>query len=460
MADVFLSYASEDRGRVKPLAEALETAGFTVWWDRLIEPGSSFDREIEEELSSASCVVVVWSKISVNSNWVREEADEGLQRGILIPVRIDECQVPLGFRRSQSADLVGWPSSKKDLTPLTQKITRVIGKHLAMPEREPTGNMRRYAVFASVLLILSLATGFIFRDTLALALLLNAPSLFVGKPVEQTIGFTTAPDGTRIAYATSGEGPPILYVLGFWTHLENGQSSPFYDTDGLIAMSSREHLFVRYDGRGSGLSDRGVVDFSLQARVSDIEAVVEALDLDQFALFAVSGGGPAAIDFVAKHPERVSRLVLAGCIAKPGWDDVARDAFLKQLDLYEVAWDRPEVSNMHAELLLRPHATEVSRSFLGEMLRRAADGEDVKSFLSSSIDMDVEKQASQIRVPTLVIHAVDDAIVPIDMGRRLASLIPQASFEVVEGGHLASSASTPATRKLALDFLSAERQAK
>ena len=86
MADVFISYASGDRERVRPLAATLEKSGFSVWWDRQLTPGAAFDREIEHELSAASCVIAVWSKDSIESNWVREEADEGLKRDSLVPI--------------------------------------------------------------------------------------------------------------------------------------------------------------------------------------------------------------------------------------------------------------------------------------------------------------------------------------------------------------------------------------
>ena len=106
MADIFLSYASADRERVQPLAEALEEQGYSVWWDTRIGVGTSFDREIERELDACSCVVVVWSHHSIDSDWVRAESQEGLDRGILIPVRIDDINPPLAFRRVQTADLI------------------------------------------------------------------------------------------------------------------------------------------------------------------------------------------------------------------------------------------------------------------------------------------------------------------------------------------------------------------
>src|SRR5262245_26006322 len=103
MADIFISYARKDRARVRPLADALSAQGWSVWWDRQIPAGRTFDQVIAEALGSARCVVVVWSKESVASNWVREEAEEGRRREILIPVLFDNARPPLGFGRIQAA---------------------------------------------------------------------------------------------------------------------------------------------------------------------------------------------------------------------------------------------------------------------------------------------------------------------------------------------------------------------
>src|SRR4029434_3394550 len=115
MADVFLSYAAEDRPRIEPLAKALEAAGLTVWWDRHIGTGSSFDVVIERELDAAGSVVVVWSTHSIGSEWVRNEAAEGAERGVLVPVQIDEARPPLAFRRRQTAQLFGWPNGSHEV---------------------------------------------------------------------------------------------------------------------------------------------------------------------------------------------------------------------------------------------------------------------------------------------------------------------------------------------------------
>jgi hypothetical protein len=108
MSDIFLSYASEDLPRVGLLIRALERPGWSVWWDRTILPGRTFDQVIEEALDAAHCVVVVWSQHSVNSDWVKTEAAEGARRRILVPVLLDEVRIPLEFRRIQAARLLDW----------------------------------------------------------------------------------------------------------------------------------------------------------------------------------------------------------------------------------------------------------------------------------------------------------------------------------------------------------------
>ena len=100
--DIFISYASPDRDRVAPIVAALESEGWTVWWDRKIEAGTAYDREIQESLEAARCVVVVWTESSLESDWVLAEANEGLERGILIPILLEPIRPPLAFRRIQS----------------------------------------------------------------------------------------------------------------------------------------------------------------------------------------------------------------------------------------------------------------------------------------------------------------------------------------------------------------------
>src|SRR5918993_4682057 len=108
MADIFISYARADRPRAEQLARALERTGWSVWWDRDIPPGRSFDEVIEEALSLARCVIVLWSEDSVRSEWVKTEASEAAQRRILVPILADGARIPLEFRRIQAAAIDDW----------------------------------------------------------------------------------------------------------------------------------------------------------------------------------------------------------------------------------------------------------------------------------------------------------------------------------------------------------------
>jgi hypothetical protein len=108
MIDVFISYAREDKPCAALIAQTLKREGLSVWWDRNIRPGEVYDLAIGEALDSAKCVVVLWSKQSVASDWVKDEAEDGNRRGVLVPASIEEVRVPLGFRRLQTANLVGW----------------------------------------------------------------------------------------------------------------------------------------------------------------------------------------------------------------------------------------------------------------------------------------------------------------------------------------------------------------
>jgi len=109
MADVFVSYAREDRDRVEPIIELLEKQGWSVWWDREIVPGDSFERVIDQAILKAKCVVVIWTDRSVQSEWVQAEAGDGLDRGILVPILLDPVRLPLAFRRQHVADFSAWP---------------------------------------------------------------------------------------------------------------------------------------------------------------------------------------------------------------------------------------------------------------------------------------------------------------------------------------------------------------
>ena len=114
MPDIFISYASTDRERAGLLADALTKRGYSVWWDRTIPPGRVFDEVIQEAIQGAKCMIVLWSADSVRSNWVKTEASEGATRGILVPAVIGEVNLPIEFKRIQSANLAQWEGGEED----------------------------------------------------------------------------------------------------------------------------------------------------------------------------------------------------------------------------------------------------------------------------------------------------------------------------------------------------------
>jgi hypothetical protein len=140
MSEIFISYASEDRLRAKIIAEALEHQGYSVWWDVVIPPGKTFDEVIKEELDSTKCIIVLWSRKSVLSNWVKEESSEGVKRKILIPVLIDDVEIPLGFKRIQAAQLINWSGTlpNPEFGLLLKSVTELVGQKqsIEVPERK------------------------------------------------------------------------------------------------------------------------------------------------------------------------------------------------------------------------------------------------------------------------------------------------------------------------------------
>jgi adenylate cyclase len=137
VADIFVSYASDDRDRILPLVEMLEAEGWSVWWDRELAAGPSFEEKIQEALDQAGCVVVAWSNSAIKSGWCRDEAQEGIERKVLVPVRIDDIRPPLGFRSSQTASLIGWPDVRGDLSSLFAGIHECLGTLTSSPVISP-----------------------------------------------------------------------------------------------------------------------------------------------------------------------------------------------------------------------------------------------------------------------------------------------------------------------------------
>ena len=311
------------------------------------------------------------------------------------------------------------------------------------------GSRRRWATLAIALLVL---TGLGYgawarnRDALMTAFILSYPRIF-GPAYEQEIGFTRAPDGVRIAYATSGSGPPVVYVLGWFTHLEEGAGSPSFDF--LAPVFQDDFTWVRYDGRGMGLSDRNVENLSLEARVGDLEAVVDALGLERFAMLAHSAGGPTAITYASRHPERVSRIAFYGSFARIAVTEERLELISSLAPLARVGWgqDNPAFRELFTSLFMSNRDTAIQGLFT-ELQRRAAYPEDAARFLETLAAEDVRERAARLSLPVIVIHSTGDKIVLHEQGRELASLIPGARLLTLNGDdHVLDPTSDAAQRR-------------
>lgn len=250
-------------------------------------------------------------------------------------------------------------------------------------------------------------------------------------PLRQSLQFCTPADGTRIAIASIGSGPPLVRAAHWLSHVEHDLDSPVWRP--WLAELSRDHTYIRYDQRGCGLSDHEVADLSLDAWVGDLEAVVDTLGLARFVLFGMSQGGAVAIAYTVRHPERVSQLVLAGAYARGALRraETAPQRLEAEtlVNLIRVGWGRDNAAfrQVFTNQFI-PGGTLEQHQWWNELERLTASPEVAARTLEAFHQVDVDDLARAVRVPTLVFHARGDARVPFEEGRRLAALIPGARF--------------------------------
>jgi pimeloyl-ACP methyl ester carboxylesterase/DNA-binding CsgD family transcriptional regulator len=261
------------------------------------------------------------------------------------------------------------------------------------------------------------------------------------------VAFARSGDGTRIAYARLGDtGPPLVVSTCWLSHLEYDLQSPVWRH--FVRRLGEVSSCVRYDERGFGLSDWDATDFSFEARLADLEAVVEAAGLDRFALLGMSQGGPVAVAYALRNPERVSRLVLLGTYVATVDDGSEESRRLEETftSMIEVGWARPEgrFRRVFTDLLM-PGATPEQMTWVDELMRRSTTAENAVAFRRARMDVDVSSLLSQLRLPTLVLHSRGDQINPLDGGRRLAAEIPGARLVTLESDNHVLLDGEPAT---------------
>jgi pimeloyl-ACP methyl ester carboxylesterase/DNA-binding CsgD family transcriptional regulator len=249
----------------------------------------------------------------------------------------------------------------------------------------------------------------------------------------QDLRFCRSADGVTIAYAVHGSGPPLLIDACWLSHLQYDWESPVWRH--YLTELGKVATVYRFDERGHGLSDRKVYDHSLEARIADVEAIVDHAGLDRFAVLAMSQGGPVTVEYAVRHPERVSRLVFYGSHPGPGVldlpDDEDLDATLNQL--IKVGWERPtpEFRRVFTFLMI-PGATEEQMGWLDELQRRAVTADVAVLAREQRGQADVSHLLGDIEAPTLVIHSLRDRMNDFGYARFLASHIPGARLVALE----------------------------
>ena len=259
-----------------------------------------------------------------------------------------------------------------------------------------------------------------------------------GPAPRQEVTFCQAIDGVNLAVASSGNGFPVLKVGTWLTHIEHDWNSGVWEP--LITRLSAQFRLVRYDPRGCGLSDRDA-EISFEALVDDIEAVANSLELKRFALFGFSQGAAMSVAYAARHPDRVSHLVLSGSFPL-GWRKHGSEAEIARrealITLIQHGWglDNPAFRQVFSTRLF-PDATPEMMHWLNELQRISTSPENAMRLQRAIGDFDVTGLLSKLSVPTLVLHSRGDGTIPVELGLMMARGIPKARFvEVDSRNHL------------------------
>lgn len=249
--------------------------------------------------------------------------------------------------------------------------------------------------------------------------------------MRQQIRFCTAEDGTRLAYATTGRGPPLVKAANWLTHIEHEVHNPLWRP--LLEGLSAGRTLIRYDQRACGLSDWDVADISFEKWVCDLQAVTEAAGLKRFALLGISQGGAAALAYAARNPHRVSHLILCGSFARGALrrdpTPEREEAAAAMVNLVRFGWASATPSFRHLfSLQFLPKASAEQLRWFDELQRVSTSAGNAARTIAALDRIDVTDLVPGVAVPTLVLHSRYDARIPFEEGRTLASSIPGARF--------------------------------
>jgi class 3 adenylate cyclase len=244
--------------------------------------------------------------------------------------------------------------------------------------------------------------------------------------MEHQIRFCTTSDGVRIAYATVGQGPPVVYVPGPFSQFKFMAHEPRVAS--MWQQIAANRGLVLFDRRGTGMSGRDVRDFSRVALVRDLEAVINHLKLRRLALIAWDMAGVVAIEYAHRHPEKVSHLILCGSFAR-GQDVGTPETNEALIRLIRGGWD--VASEMLPAILVPSADPETARRWITSV-RESCSGDSAAAQLEAAVAEDVSDLLPEIEIPTLILHARHDRAFPFELGRKLASLLPNARLVALD----------------------------
>ena len=248
--------------------------------------------------------------------------------------------------------------------------------------------------------------------------------------VDQEIRYCSSIDGTTIAYAKVGDGPPIIKAPNFMTSLEHDWRSPIWNH--IYRFFAKNNTLIRFDQRGNGLSDWDVPDISFQLFLEDMETVINELKLDKFPLYGVSQGCPLSIAYAVKNPEKVSHLILFGGYAKgrakrndPNYE--SNSAMEQTMILSGWENENPAFRQFFASSMI-PDASKEQMDVFNNICKIATSAKNAAKISLVNDNIDVSALLHELNVPTLIFHCTDDARVPISESKFLAANIRNSKF--------------------------------
>lgn len=253
--------------------------------------------------------------------------------------------------------------------------------------------------------------------------------------IRQSIRYVTGSDGVRLAWASAGSGPPLVKAANWLTHLQYDLESPVWRH--WIEFFAEHFRFIRYDERGCGMSQWEVPEVSLPRWIDDLEAVIEGAHCDEpMTLLGISQGASACIAYAVRHPERVSHLILYGGYAT-GWakrgDPQGLRRFQAIVELIRLGWGTDTVAFRQVfTSRFAPGASSEQLDWFNELCRRTTTPDIAAHLMLARSEVDVRELLPQLKVPTMVIHPVEDQVTPLSASRELAAEIPNAEFVQLE----------------------------